>query len=123
MASMAWLPGQPAPPARSGAVTGEAAPPVRRRTVDVALEARVRRWTVDEVDRRTSLISSVTVQPDEPAEGEIIRVGSGGVMRVAVLAGGSADLEQVLRRAVLASGADLVLLLRSNDVRSFVVYD
>ena len=101
-------------------MTGEAAPPVRRRTVDVALEARVRRWTVEELERRLTLVESVTVQHDEPVEGEVIRVGSGGVMRVAVLAGGSADLEQVLRRAVLASGADLVLLLRVNDPRSFV---
>ena len=101
-------------------MTGEAAPPVRRRTVDVALEARVRRWTVEQLGSRHRLVDSVTAQRDEPVEGEVIRIGSGGVMRVAVLTGGSTDLEQVLRRAVLASGADLVLLLRSNDVRSFV---
>ena len=66
-------------------MTGEAAPPVRRRTVDVALEARVRRWTVEQLDSRHRLVDSVTAQRDEPVEGEVIRIGSGGVMRVAVL--------------------------------------
>src|SRR5205085_11272464 len=43
----------------------------------------------------------------------------GGALRIAVLAGPAPELERVLRRAVLASGADLVLLLRVNDARSF----
>ena len=105
-------------------MTAEAAPALRRRTVDVALESRVRRWTIEDQDGRTTLIGSVMVPADEPVTpdtaGDIpLRVGYGGVMRVAVLAGDAADLERVLRRAVLASGAELVLLIRSNDARSF----
>ena len=102
----------------------EPAPPLRRRTVDVALEARVRRWTIEEHDARVTLVESATVSGGEPVPAEIasdrIRVSYGGHMRVAVLAGGSVDLEHVLRRAVLASGAELVLLLRADDARSFV---
>src|SRR5438067_3291527 len=41
-------------------------------------------------------------------------------MRVAALAGASPDLERALRRAVLASGAELVLLLRTDDGRSLI---
>jgi hypothetical protein len=105
-------------------VTAEAAPPLRRRVVDVALEARVRRWTVEDNDGRMTLIESVAVPANEPVTPDLvddlpIRVGYGGVMRVAVLAGDAPDLERVLRRAVLASGAELVLLLRANDPRSF----
>jgi hypothetical protein len=103
-------------------VTAEAAPPLHRRTVDVALEARVRRWTIEESDAHATLIEVVTVPANEPTDttGHApIRVGYGGVMRVAVLAGAARDLERVLRRAVLASGAELVLLLRANDARSF----
>ncbi|MHB8630709.1 MAG: hypothetical protein ACYC9W_02130 [Candidatus Limnocylindria bacterium] len=104
-------------------MTGEAVPPVRRRTVDVALEARVRRWTVEEREMRVTLVESATVPRSEPVEAGSaapILVGRGGAMRVAVLAGDAPDLERVLRRAVLASGAELVLLLRANDVRSFI---
>ncbi|HEY8808243.1 MAG TPA: hypothetical protein VIN70_11755 [Candidatus Limnocylindria bacterium] len=105
-------------------MTAEPAPPVHRRTVDVALEARVRRWTVEERDERLALIESVTVPAAEPVppdeDGARIRVGYGGVMRVAILAGEAPDLERVLRRAVLASGAELVLHLGTNDARSFI---
>lgn len=106
-------------------MTAEPAPPLRRRTVDVALEARVRRWTIEERDAHATLIESATVAANEPAPAEMerdapIRVGYGGAMRVAVLAGEAPDLERVLRRAVLASGAELVLLLRANDARSFI---
>lgn len=105
-------------------MTAEPAPPLHRRTVDIALEARVRRWTSEERDAHVTLIGSVTVPANEPAPAELdgtppIRVGYGGVMRVAVLAGGALDLERVLRRAVLASGAELVLLLKASDARSF----
>ncbi|MDP9320346.1 MAG: hypothetical protein M3P16_04535, partial [Chloroflexota bacterium] len=90
----------------------------------MALEARVRRWTIEERDARVTLVESATVSGGEPIPAEIasdrIRVSYGGHMRVAVLAGGSVDLEHVLRRAVLASGAELVLLLRGDDARSFV---
>lgn len=104
-------------------MTGEQAPARQRRTVDIALEARVRRWSIEERDGHASLIDAVTVSAGEPPPGDVgdapISVGYGGVMRVAVLAGEAPDLERVLRRAVLASGAELVLLLRSNDPRSF----
>jgi hypothetical protein len=105
-------------------VTAEPAPPIRRRTVDVALEARVRRWTTEEQDARATLVDSVAVPANEPITSDVdgdlpIRVGYGGVMRVAVLAAAAPDLERVLRRAVLASGAELVLLLRATDARSF----
>ena len=102
----------------------EPAPPLHRRTVDVALEARVRRWTVDERDAHATFIEPVTVSANEPAPIELDRrapilVSYGGVMRVALLAGDDPSVERVLRRAVLASGAELVLLLRANDPRSF----
>jgi hypothetical protein len=101
-------------------VTGEQAPPVRRRTVDVALESRLRRWTIEEQDGRVALTGSVAVPGGEPVAGDApLQVGYGGVMRVAVLAGGRPDLERVLRRAVLASGAELVLLIHAHDSRSF----
>jgi hypothetical protein len=92
--------------------------------VDVALEWRVRRWTIEEQDGQATLTGSVAVPADEPIAGDRqsgvpLRVGYGGVMRVAVLAGESPDLGRVLRRAVLASGAELVLVLRANDARSF----
>jgi len=88
--------------------------------VDVALEARARRWTVEERDARVSLVESAVVPASEPPAEGAIRVTYGGVMRVAVLAGDAPDVERVLRRAVLASGAELVLLLRANDARSLV---
>jgi hypothetical protein len=101
-------------------VTAEHAPPLRRRTVDVALESRLRRWTIEDHDGIATLIDSAAVPAGEPVAGDTpLRVGYGGVMRVAVLAGTSPDLERVLRRAVLASGAELVLLLHAHDARSF----
>jgi hypothetical protein len=103
-------------------VIAETAPTVRRGTVDVALEARVRRWTIEERDGTAALVESAVVPATEPVEtssAATIRVGYGGVMRVAVLASQAPDLERVLRRAVLASGADLVLLLAADDPRSF----
>ncbi|MDP9246010.1 MAG: hypothetical protein M3O64_05085 [Chloroflexota bacterium] len=104
-------------------MTAGSAPPPLLRTVDVALEARVRRWTVEERDTTATLGGSATVPADERIPSEAgdgpIRVAFGGAMRVAVLAGAAPDLERVLRRAVLASGAELVLLLRVNDARSF----
>lgn len=100
------------------------APALRLRTVDVGLEMRVRRWTVEEREASANLGASQIVVPDEPIPSEAgerpIRVAFGGAMRVAVLAGAAPDLERVLRRAVLASGAELVLLLRVTDPRSFV---
>lgn len=104
-------------------MTAEDRAPIHRRTVDVALEARVRRWTIEEVDAHARLVASSIVPADEPAmDGSDVplRVTYGGVLRVAVLAGADAAIEQVLRRVVLASGAELVLALRSNDPRSFV---
>jgi len=101
-------------------VSPEPAEPPRPRTVDVALEARARRWTVEERDARVSLVESAVVPASEPPAEGAIRVTYGGVMRVAVLAGDAPDVERVLRRAVLASGAELVLLLRANDARSLV---
>jgi len=101
-------------------VTAEQTPPPRRRTVDVALESRLRRWTIEDQDGQVTLIDSAAVPAGEPFAGDVpLHVGYGGVMRIAVLAGGAADLERVLRRAVLASGAELVLLLHANDARSF----
>ncbi len=105
-------------------MTAEAAPPTLRRTVDVALEARVRRWTIAQRDGHAQLLEAVTVAANEPPADEggepPLRVTFGGVLRVAVLAGSEPAVEQVLRRVVLASGAELVLALRSNDPRSFV---
>ena len=97
----------------------EQSAPARARTVDVALESRVRRWTIDEPDGLLSLTGSTTVAASERVHGAI-RVGYGGVMRVAALAGAAPELERALRRAVLASGAELVLLLRTDDARSLV---
>jgi hypothetical protein len=96
-------------------VTAEpSAPTARRRTVDVALETRVRRWTIDERDGHAAF-------DDRPADdgelGDLTRVAYGRAARVAVFAGPALDLERVLRRAVLASGAELVLYLRSSDER------
>ncbi|HEV2249445.1 MAG TPA: hypothetical protein VGT60_02940, partial [Candidatus Limnocylindria bacterium] len=92
-------------------MTAEQAPSRHRRTVDVALEARARRWSIDQPAGQATLIGSVAVPsseplPSEPADAPI-RVGSGGLLRVAVLASEAPDLERVLRRAVLASGAEL----------------
>lgn len=102
----------------------EAAPPTHRRTVDVALEARVRRWTLEQRDAQVRLVEAVIVPANEPvtpdADADLLRVTYGGDLRVAVLAGPEPAIEQVLRRVVLASGALLVLALRSNDPRSFV---
>lgn len=102
-------------------MTAEDGAPIHR-TVDVALEARVRRWTIDEAEGHAQLVEHSIVGPDEPTPdgGDVLRVTSGGVLRVAVLAGPEAQIEQVLRRVVLASGALLVQVLRSNDPRSFV---
>jgi hypothetical protein len=101
-------------------VTAEHAPPLRRRTVDVALESRLRRWTIEDHDGIATLIDSVAVPAGEPVAGDTpLRVAYGGVTRVAVLAGGTPDLERVLRRAVLASGAEFVLLIHATDARSF----
>jgi len=95
-------------------------PPLRRRTVDVALESRLRRWTIEDQDGQITLVDPLAVPAGEAVAGDMsLRVGYGGVMRVAVLAGGAADLERVLRRAVLASGAELVLLIHATDARSF----
>ena len=95
-------------------------PPLRRRTVDVALESRLRRWTIEDQDGQITLVDPLAVPAGEAVAGDMsLRVGYGGVMRVAVLAGGAADLERVLRRAVLASGAELVLLIHVTEARSF----
>lgn len=97
-----------------------AEPGPHRRIVDVALEARVRRWNIEEREAHASLVEATIVAADEPVGGEHLRVTYGGVMRVAVLAGADPTLERGLRRAVLASGAELVLLLRTNDPRTLV---
>lgn len=99
-------------------IAGPAAP-ARDRTVDVALETRVRRWTAGERDGLLSLTGSSTVPGSERVDGAI-RVGYGRVMRVAALAGATPDVERALRRAVLASGAELVLLVRTDDGRSLI---
>lgn len=93
--------------------------PAHGRTVDVALESGVRRWTSDERDGLLSLTGPTAVVPGERTDGAV-RVGYGGVMRVAALAGAAPDLERALRHAVLASGAELVLVLRTDDGRSFI---
>ncbi len=104
-------------------MTAETAPPVHRRTVDVALEGRVRRWAVDQHESRAQLLDATLASAVEPPPDGIeppLRVTYGGVLRVGVLAGAEPAIEEVLRRVVLASGAELVLALRSNDPRSFV---
>ena len=102
----------------------EPAPPIHRRTVDVALEGRVRRWTAVQGDGHLRLVDPAIVAAAEPADAGNdavpLRVTTGGALRVAVLAGEDPAIEQVLRRVVLASGAELVLALRSSDPRSFV---
>jgi hypothetical protein len=103
-------------------VIAEAAGPLHR-AVDVALESRVRRWTLEHHEARVRLASAVTVPANEPVDGDggpLLRVTSGGPLRVAVLAGAEPAIEQALRRLVLASGAELVLALRANDPRTFV---
>ena len=63
----------------------------------------------------------VTGSAAEPVDGDPpIQVTFGGVLRVAVLAGAEPSVEPALRRAVLASGAELVIALRTNDARSLV---
>ena len=93
-----------------------ALPAARTHTVDVSLEARARRWTIDERDGHAAF-------DDEPGDGEpgdLTRVGYGRAARVAVLAAPAPDLERALRRAVLASGAELVLSLPTTDGRGLV---
>ncbi|HVR88079.1 MAG TPA: hypothetical protein VHG53_00865 [Candidatus Limnocylindria bacterium] len=102
-------------------MSGEQGQPLRRGTVDVALEARVRRWTVNAGTPGPTLLESAIVAADEPTDDPApLRVSYGEHLRVAVLSTPEAPIERALRRAVLASGAELVLLLRSNDPRSFV---
>ena len=96
-------------------------PAVRRATVDVVLEARVRRWTVEAEAPRPTLLESAVVAADEPTDDPSpLRVIHGLPLRIAVLSTPEATIEGALRRAVLASGSELALLLRSNDPRSFV---
>jgi len=105
-------------------VTAEDAAPNVRRTVDVALEGRARRWSLEGANAQVQLVESVTVPGNEPitdaGSEPQLRVTFGGVLRVAVLAGADPAIEQVLRRVVLASGALLVQVVRSDDPRSFV---
>lgn len=102
-------------------MTAEVAPRVLRRTVDVALELRVRRWPIEQRDGHATLGEMVAVSAAEPTDTAApIRVTYGGVLRVAVLAGAEPSVEPALRRAVLASGAELVIAIRTNDPRSLV---
>jgi len=84
--------------------------------VDVALETRVRRWTIDERDGHTTFDD----QPTDDVSGELTRVGDGRRTRIAVFAAPDPELERALRRAVLASGAELVLYLRTTDERGLI---
>jgi len=98
-------------------VTAEPSAPTRyRRTVDVALESRVRHWTIDEREGQASFDDQPT---DDPSD-DHTRVGYGRAARVAVFAGPAPELERILRRAVLASGAELVLFLRTTDERGLI---
>src|SRR5439155_21879453 len=97
--------------ARPGAVTAEPRAPTAQRTVDVALEARVRRWTIAELDGHLSFDD----RPADHATGDLTRVAYGRSARIAVFAGPAPELERALRRAVLASGAELVPYLRTTD--------
>ena len=92
------------------------APTSTRRIVDVALESRVRRWAIDEREGHLSFVD----QPSDDASGDLTRVGYGRAARVAVFAGPDPELERILRRAVLASGAELVLLLRTTDEHGLI---
>ncbi|HEX9269870.1 MAG TPA: hypothetical protein VF998_08515 [Candidatus Limnocylindria bacterium] len=90
-------------------------------TVDVALEARVRRWLVEERAGQALLDESEVVEAgSRPAAAASLRVTLGGLLRVALLSGAEPDAERALRRAVLASAAELVLVLRTSDPRSFI---
>lgn len=102
-------------------MTTEAAPLVRRSRVDVALESRVRRWVVEDRGDALTAVEDEIVAPDERSDLRLAaRVGPGEPRRVAALAGTDAEQERALRRAALASGAELALLLRTGDRRSFV---
>ena len=91
-------------------------PAARQRIVDVALELRVRRFIVDETDGHAAFGEPATLATDDRAAGDdVTRVGYGGAARIAVFAGPDPDLERALRRAVLASGAELTLYLRTSD--------
>jgi hypothetical protein len=97
-------------------VIAEPSAPTARRSVDVALETRVRRWTIDERDGH----AFVDDQPTDDTIGDLTRVGYGRAARVAIFAGPASDLERALRRAVLASGAELVLFMRTTDERGLI---
>ncbi len=97
-------------------MTAEPRAPTAQRTVDVALETRVRRWTVAERDGHASFDD----QPADRGPLDLTRVGYGRTARIAVFAGPAPELERALRRAVLASGAELVLYLRTTDERGLI---
>lgn len=100
---------------------GARARPVTARTVDVALEARVRRWSLDASADDPTLGGSEIVDASEPVGDDAsLRVTAGRPVRIAVLSTPEAETERALRRAVLASGAELALFVRSSDRRSFV---
>jgi len=85
-------------------------------TIDVAHEARVRRWWYAAEPHLALDRSEVLAGPSDPT---LPSVGPGGQARVAVLAAPDVALEGAARRGFLASGAGVVLWLRSNDGSSF----
>lgn len=86
-------------------------------TLDVAHEARARRWWHGERDGEL-LLDHAELTTEPPERGQP-RVGPGGVVRVAVLGAPDATLEAAARRALLASGAEVALWLRSNEPSGF----
>ena len=86
-------------------------------TLDVVHEAHVRRWWHEQVATGYSL-RRAQLLPD-PAERSLPRIGSGGRLRVAVLAAADAALDGAARRGLLAAGADQTVWLRSDDGRTF----
>lgn len=85
-------------------------------TIDVAQEARVRRWWYR--SDPALVLERSEVLPG-PADRSHASIGTGGQLRLAVLAAPDATLEGAARRGFLAAGGGVALWLRSNDGATF----
>lgn len=85
--------------------------------VDVAHESFARRWQL--AAGTFAPVRSLTAWPGADLEPADVLVGAGGSLRVVTLSGSGDRAAQLARRAVLASGAESVLSLRSDDPAPF----
>jgi len=89
-------------------------------TIDVAHEARIRRWSATVNPARSDIGQRIAVglaDESEPPPG--LHVAGGVPLRVALLTINDARVEHAGRRALLASAAEIIVELRSDDGRSF----